>query len=137
MSSEFRWVCHLPCTMGHHILNPVGESFSREVVLRVARGLSRSSFRSPEASREVVRESREASGDSFESRERLWRSSFRSPEASRDVVCESREALTQLYCMRASCDSQMSRWRPPATYMPVTGGLSRLSNDFARGLWRL
>ena len=93
---------------------------------RVARGLWRPAFMSPEAS-----------GDSFESRERLWRSSFRSPEASRDVVCESREALTQLYCIRASRDSQTTSPEASGDLNDDRQSLSRLSDDFARGLSRL
>ena len=71
----------------------------------------------------------EASGDSFESRERLWRSSFRSPEASRDVVCESREALTQLYCIRASRDSQTTSPEASGDLNDDRQSLSRLSNE--------
>ena len=71
----------------------------------------------------------EASGDSFESRERLWRSSFRSPEASRDVVCESREALTQLYCIRASRDSQTTSREASGDLNDDRQSLSRLSNE--------
>ena len=85
---------------------------------RVARGLWRPAFMSPEAS-----------GDSFESRERLWRSSFRSPEASRDVVCESREALTQLYCIRASRDSQTTSREASGDLNDDRQSLSRLSNE--------
>ena len=60
----------------------VGGSFSREVVFRVARGLSRSSCRSPEASCEVVWESREALATCIYVTEGLRR-----------LVWESREAL--------------------------------------------
>ena len=63
--------------------------------LRVARGLSRSSFRSPEASREVVRESREASGDRH--------------------LCRRRPPATRLRVARGSGDRHLDRQRPLAT----------------------
>ena len=117
---------------------------------RVARGLSRSSFRSPEASGEVVLRvarglwrpafmSPEASGDSFESRERLWRHKCRSPEASGSytiLLYKSLSLLSNDTSREASGDLNDDRQSLSRLSNDVAGGLSRLSNDFARGLWR-
>ena len=57
----------------------------------------------------------------------------------RRLVWESREALTQLYCIRASRDSQTTSPEASGDLKLLNDdrqSLSRLSNDFTRGLWR-
>ena len=74
--------------------------------------------------------------DSFYVRKSLLRPALMSQEASGGVVLRSQEALTQLYCIRASCDRETT---PPEASCDISAGrksLLRPSNYSSGGLLR-
>ena len=128
------WVKFMPCWVNEPFL-----VFSRGKLLRrtrftVARGLRRSNLTVARGLRRtrftVARGScdrhlcrKRPPEELFHGRKRLLRLALMSQEASGGVVLRSQEALTQLYCIRSSCDRKTT---PPEASCDISAGRKSL-----------